>query len=46
MGIDIKVSLVKCGTCGKRYNNPFTHVCRVPLSKAAKKSGKKSSRKK
>ena len=23
----LRVSLVKCGTCGKRYSNPLTHVC-------------------
>jgi hypothetical protein len=27
MGTRIKVSLAKCGTCGKRYSNPLTHVC-------------------
>ena len=23
----LKVALVKCGRCGKRYNNPLTHKC-------------------
>lgn len=27
MGLRIKVSLIKCGTCGKRYSNPRTHRC-------------------
>jgi hypothetical protein len=27
----IKVSLVKCGTCGKPYSNPLTHTCVVRL---------------
>lgn len=22
----VKISLIKCGTCGKPYNNVFTHV--------------------
>lgn len=37
MPIKIQVALVKCGRCGKRYNNPLTHVCRVSFSKAAQK---------
>jgi hypothetical protein len=27
MGARIKVSLMKCGTCGKPYSNPLTHTC-------------------
>jgi hypothetical protein len=25
--VKLNVSLIKCGRCGKRYNNPLTHVC-------------------
>lgn len=27
MSARIKVSLIKCGRCGKRYSNPLTHTC-------------------
>jgi hypothetical protein len=27
MGWRMKVSLAKCGRCGKPYSNPVTHVC-------------------
>jgi hypothetical protein len=27
MSLRMNVSLVKCGTCGKRYSNPLTHTC-------------------
>jgi hypothetical protein len=35
----VKVSLVKCGRCGRSYNNPLTHVCvvRMDRRKAARK---------
>jgi hypothetical protein len=38
----IRVSLVKCGNCGRSYNNPLNHICvqrasRSPQAKAAKK---------
>ncbi len=32
-----KVSLVKCGTCGRSYNNPLGHVCRTGFNKTGKK---------
>lgn len=36
-----QVKLIKCGTCGRRYNNPLTHVCRVKFTQAgAKKMAK------
>ena len=25
--VKLNVSLIKCGRCGKRYNNPLTHRC-------------------
>ena len=25
------ISLIKCGTCGKAYNNPLNHTCVVRL---------------
>ena len=31
----VSVSLVKCGRCGKRYNNPFRHVCKIGFTAAA-----------
>lgn len=34
----IKVQLIKCGTCGKSYNNPLTHTCVIRLDGAAKKT--------
>jgi hypothetical protein len=38
----VQVKLIKCGTCGKSYSNPFAHVCRVGFSKAnARKAAKK-----
>lgn len=37
----VKIALVKCGRCGRRYNNPLTHVCVVRFNpRAAKKIGK------
>jgi hypothetical protein len=42
----IKVSLAKCGNCGRSYNNPLNHICvvrasRSPQAKASKKKGRK-----
>lgn len=39
MGIKPKVTikLVKCGNCGRSYNNPFTHVCKLKVSKAGQR---------
>ena len=31
-----KVKLIKCGNCGRMYNNPFTHVCKVKFGKPVK----------
>ncbi len=31
--VKLNVSLVKCGRCGKRYNNPLTHVCVVRMDR-------------
>lgn len=27
MGLSVKGGLVRCGRCGRRYSNPFAHVC-------------------
>lgn len=39
MGLKPKVTvkLIKCGNCGRSYNNPLTHVCRVKFSQAGSK---------
>lgn len=43
----ITIKLVKCGTCGRSYNNPLSHVCKVRLDsktaqrRIAKKRGKR-----
>jgi hypothetical protein len=29
----LSVALIKCGTCGKRYSNPITHVCITRLDR-------------
>lgn len=36
-----KLTTLRCGTCGKRYNNPATHVCRTRLDRK-RKPGKTS----
>ena len=37
----VKVTLVKCGTCGRSYNNPLTHTCVIRFNpRAAKKIAK------
>lgn len=37
----VTVKLVKCGRCGKAYNNPLTHTCVIRFSpRAAKKVAK------
>lgn len=33
----VKIQLIKCGTCGKSYNNPFTHVCKIRMDKPRRK---------
>lgn len=33
----VQVKLIKCGTCGKSYSNPFSHVCRVGFNKTGAK---------
>jgi hypothetical protein len=33
MGLRMKVSLIRCGTCGKRYSNPLTHVCTASMKR-------------
>ena len=37
----VKVQLFKCSTCGKTYNNPLDHVCKIRLDKPARGSAKK-----
>lgn len=39
MGPRIKVSLIKCGRCGKQYSNPLTHVC---ITRIGRRPGKTS----
>jgi hypothetical protein len=51
--VQVKVQLIKCGGCGKSYNNPLKHVCVIrvdrrrvaakkkAVAKNAKKKGKK-----
>ena len=37
----VTVKLVKCGRCGKAYNNPLPHTCVIRFSpRAAKKVAK------
>ena len=31
--VKLNVSLIKCGRCGKRYNNPLTHTCVVRMDR-------------
>jgi hypothetical protein len=31
--VKLSVSLIKCGRCGKRYNNPLTHTCVVRMDR-------------
>lgn len=31
-----KVTMLRCGTCGKRYSNPLQHVCRTRLDRKRK----------
>ena len=38
----VKVSLIKCGTCGKSYSNPLTHVCMKGFTAAQKRQLKAS----
>lgn len=33
----VKLSLLRCGTCGKRYSNPARHVCRTRLDRKPRK---------
>lgn len=33
----IKIQLIKCGTCGKSYNNPIAHVCKIRMDKPKRK---------
>jgi hypothetical protein len=33
----INIKLVKCGTCGKSYNNPLNHTCRIGFSKTGQR---------
>lgn len=45
----IKVQLIKCGTCGKPYNNPIKHVCVTRMDRrrvAAKKKAIGNAKKK
>jgi hypothetical protein len=32
----VSAGLVKCGRCGKRYNNPLTHVCVARMDRKTK----------
>jgi hypothetical protein len=36
----VTVKLIKCGTCGRSYNNPLTHVCKIRLDRPARRRGK------
>lgn len=36
--VQIKFNLgKKCGTCGKRFLNPFTHVCKVKFGQVGQR---------
>lgn len=37
MSARIRVSLIRCGRCGKRYSNPLTHVC---ITRIGRRPGK------
>ena len=42
MGVSPQIRVFKCGNCGRRHNNPATHVCvikvsRSPQAKAARR---------
>lgn len=37
MPIKIKIKLVKCGTCGKSYNNPLTHTCKIGFNQTGQR---------
>ena len=32
----LRVALIKCGTCGKRYSNPLAHVCVTSRSRSGR----------
>jgi hypothetical protein len=34
----LRLSLVKCGTCGKRYSNPAAHTCVVPARRKSSRT--------
>ena len=33
----VKVTLAKCKTCGKSYNNPLTHTCKLGFNQRGQK---------
>jgi hypothetical protein len=38
----INVKLVKCGTCGKSYNNPLKHVCKLGFNQTGQRRVQKN----
>jgi hypothetical protein len=48
--VKIQVQLIKCGTCGKPYNNPLKHTCVIRVDRrrvaAKKKTVAKNAKKK
>jgi hypothetical protein len=43
VGLGIKVDLITCGTCGRRYFNPLTHSCVSRMTRPPRRSSLKVS---
>lgn len=31
--VKLNISLIRCGDCGQKYNNPLTHVCKLRMDR-------------